>query len=249
MVAVKSTHEIELLAEAGALLASLLDELVARAIVGLTGKDLDDYARAYMKRAGAKPAFLGYGKPPYPAAICISVNDQVVHGIPSEVPFQDGDIISIDAGLVLHGLFVDAARTVGVGRVFPEHQTLMDVTKKALEIGIAHARVGNRTGDIGYAVQQYVESHGFEVVRDLVGHGVGYELHEDPQVPNFGTKGAGTLLTEGMVIAIEPMVTMHSPQVATAPDKWSIVAVSGKPAAHEEDTIAITKNGPRILTR
>lgn len=248
MVALKSPQEIELLAEAGALLGTVLDELVAMAKVGVTGNELDAYAKKRMQDAGAVPVFLGYGKPPYPAAICVSMNDQVVHGIPSDAPFREGDIVSIDAGLSLHGLIADSARTVGIGSVSAHHKKLMEVTKQALDLGIAQARIGNRTGDIGYAVQSFVESNGFEVVRDLVGHGVGYSMHEDPQVPNFGTKGAGTLLQEGMVIAIEPMVTIDSPDVVTARDNWSIIATSGKAAAHEEHTIAITKDGPRILT-
>jgi methionyl aminopeptidase len=249
MVALKTPQEIKLLAEAGALLSALLDELTSLVAVGITGKQLDDRAREILAHAGATPAFLGYGNPPYPAAICVSVNEQVVHGIPTSVPFKDGDVVSIDAGLFLHDLIVDSARTVGVGRISAEHAKLIDVTKIALQKGIDQAQVGKRTGDIGYAVQSYVEGNGFEVVRDLVGHGVGYALHEDPQVPNFGTPGAGTLLEEGMVIAIEPMVTIQSSRVHTSPDKWSIVASSGKAASHEEHTIAITKNGPRILTQ
>lgn len=248
MVSPKSPQEIELLREAGTLLGSILTTLAEKVAVGVTGKELDTLARDMMQEAGATPVFLGYGNPPYPAAICVSVNDQVVHGIPNDTPFQEGDIVSIDGGLSLNNLIVDSARTVGVGNVSSQNASLMKVTKRALEIGIAEARIGKRTGDIGYAVQSYVESNGFHVVRALVGHGVGYELHEEPQVPNFGSRGAGALLTENMVIAIEPMVTIDSPDVATSPDEWSIVAVSGKPAAHEEHTIAITKEGPRILT-
>ncbi|MEK7500264.1 MAG: type I methionyl aminopeptidase, partial [Patescibacteria group bacterium] len=248
MVAVKSPQEIELLAEAGELLGSMLSTLVGKAIVGETGKNLDTLAQDIMKKHGAIPVFLGYGNPPYPAAICVSVNDQVVHGIPNDTPFKEGDVVSIDAGLSLYGLIVDSARTVGVGSVSAQHKKLIAVTKQALELGIAQAVVGNRTGDIGHAVQVYVEDNGFEVVRALVGHGVGYELHEDPQVPNFGSRGAGTALLEGMVIAIEPMVTISSPDVVTSKDNWSIIATSGKAAAHEEHTIAITKDGPRILT-
>lgn len=249
MVSLKTPQEIELLAEAGALLGTILTTLSEKVAIGVTGKELDTIAQKMMEEAGATPVFLGYGNPPYPAAICVSVNDQVVHGIPNDIPFQAGDIVSIDGGLSLHGLIVDSARTVGVGAVSSENNSLMKVTKRALEIGIAEARVGKRTGDIGYAVQSYVESNGFQVVRALVGHGVGHELHEEPQVPNFGVRGAGTLLTEGMVIAIEPMVTIDSADVETSPDGWSIVAVSGKAAAHEEHTIAITTEGPRILTK
>ncbi len=248
MARIKTLEEIEKLAKAGALLSSILDTLTAKAVVGATGKELNALAEQMMNDAGATPVFLGYGDPAYPAAICVSVNDQVVHGIPSSTLFADGDIVSIDAGLSLDGLIVDSARTVAVGSVAPEYQRLVDVTKKALEIGISKAVIGNTTGDIGAAVQAYVEGEGFEVVRKLVGHGVGHELHEDPQVPNFGTAGTGAVLEEGMVIAIEPMVTIGNHDVTTAPDKWSIIAVSGKPAAHEEHTIAITKNGPQILT-
>lgn len=249
MVSLKSEQEIELLTEAGKLLGTILDTLVEKSGIGVTGKELDDIARQMMNEASATPVFLGYGNPPYPAAICVSVNDQVVHGIPNDTPFQDGDIVSIDGGLSLHGLIVDSARTVGVGNVSLENKRLITVTKKALALGIEQAVIGNRTGDIGYAVQSYVEREGFEVVRALVGHGVGYELHEEPQVPNFGTKGAGTLLQEGMVIAIEPMVTIDTHEVETSSDQWSIVAVSGKSAAHEEHTIVITKNGPIVLTK
>lgn len=249
MALIKSPEEIAHLQQGGALLGSILDELTSRVAVGVTGKELDAIAEKMMRDAGAMPAFLGYGEPAFPATICVSINEQVVHGIPSSALFTEGDIVSIDAGLSLHGMIVDSARTVGVGTVSPEYQRLMDVAKKALQIGIEQAVIGNTTGDIGYAVQSYVEGEGFEVVRKLVGHGVGHELHEDPQVPNFGAPGTGTLLKEGMVIAIEPMVTIGDADVVTAPDNWSIIAVSGKPAAHEEHTIAITKDGPRILTQ
>ena len=248
MISKKSPEDIKKIARAGALLGSILDGLVAMANIGVTGKDLDAYAMQEIKKAGAKPAFLGYGEPPFPGAICVSVNAEVVHGLPRDIPFADGDIVGIDAGLWLDGVVVDSARTVGIGIVSEENMHLMEVTKKALKIGIRQAVVGNTTGDIGHAIQQYVESEGLEVVRDLVGHGVGYDLHEEPQVPNFGKAGTGTRLEEGLVIAIEPMVTCISPDVITADDGWSIVALSGKPSAHEEHTIAITKKGPRILT-
>ena len=248
MISKKGPEDIEKIAKAGELLSAILDGLVAMASVGVTGKELDAYAMQEIKKAGAKPAFLGYGEPPFPGAICVSINAEVVHGLPRDIPFADGDIVGIDAGLWLDGVVVDSARTVGIGSISDENQHLIDVTKKALELGIAQAIIGNTTGDIGYAVQQYVESEDLEVVRALVGHGVGYDLHEDPQVPNFGTPGSGVKLEEGLVIAIEPMVTYTSPDVITADDGWSIVALSGKPAAHEEHTIVVTKNGPRILT-
>lgn len=248
MIRKKSRQDIEQLAVAGHVLGTILDALVAKAAVGVTGIELNTVAEDMIRSAGAQPVFKGYGEPPFPASICVSINDQVVHGIPNDTLFQEGDIVSIDAGLSLHGLIVDSARTVGIGNVVPQYQQLLRVTKQALAIGIAQAVVGNTTGDIGYAVQSYVENEGFEVVRKLVGHGVGYELHEDPQVPNFGEQGTGVTLEEGMVIAIEPMVTIGSPDVVTSDDGWSIIAVSGKSAAHEEHTVAITTNGPRILT-
>ncbi|HSX25216.1 MAG TPA: type I methionyl aminopeptidase [Candidatus Andersenbacteria bacterium] len=248
MITKKSPEDIQKLARAGHLLGTILDELVARAVVGATGKELDQYAKDAMSAAGADPAFLGYGEPPFPGTICVSINAEVVHGIPRDIPFVNGDIVGIDAGLWLDGVIVDAARTVGIGEISEENKHLMSVTKKALEIGIAQADIGNTTGDIGHAIQTYVESEKLEVVRALVGHGVGYDLHEEPQVPNFGNAGSGVKLEEGMVIAIEPMVTYISPEVITAADGWSIVALSGKPSAHEEHTVAITKDGPIILT-
>jgi methionyl aminopeptidase len=248
MISIKSSEDIETLAQAGKLLGEILDTLVQETVVGMTGSKLDAHAQEMMKKKGAIPVFLGYGNPPYPASICVSVNEQVVHGIPNDTPFQEGDVVTIDAGLSLNGLIVDSARTVGVGVLDPEHARLIDVTKRALAAGIAQAIPGNHVGDISHAVQLLVEGEGFEVVRALVGHGVGYALHEDPQVPNFGTAGKGPLLKEGMVIAIEPMVTIGSPDVETAEDGWSIIAVSGQPAAQQEHTVAITGQGPRILT-
>lgn len=248
MIRKKTQDEIEQLAISGKLLGNILDELSVHAIPGATGRQLDAIAERMITSAGALPVFKGYGDPPFPAAICISVNEQVVHGIPNDVPFQEGDVVSIDAGLSLGGMIVDAARTVGVGALSDENTQLLTVTAQGLDRGIAQAIIGNTTGDIGYAVQSFVESKGFEVVRELVGHGVGFELHEEPQVPNFGEKGKGVNLEDGMVIAIEPMVTIDIPDVETASDGWSVLAVSGKPAAHEEHTVAITKDGPRILT-
>lgn len=248
MIRKKSGDDITKLERAGKLLGQLLEKLVAMADVGVTGKELDTFAQQFIKDNGATPAFLNYGEPPFPGSICVSINAEVVHGIPKDIPFQEGDIVGIDAGLWFEGMVVDAARTVAIGQISEENKHLMDVTKKALELGIEQAVVGNTTGDIGHAVQQYVEDNGLEVVRALVGHGVGYDLHEEPQVPNFGRAGSGVKLEEGMVIAIEPMVTFVSPDVITAADGWSIVALSGKPAAHEENTIAITKGGPKIVT-
>lgn len=248
MIRKKSPKEIEQLAVAGHLLGSILDVLTTTAVMGVTGSTLNSIAEKMIADAGAEPVFKGYGEPPFPASICISINEQVVHGIPNDIPFQEGDIVSIDAGLSLNGMIVDSARTVGIGTLTQENTRLLAVSKQALVVGIAEAVPGSPVGNIGHAIQSYVESEGFEVVRKLVGHGVGYELHEEPQVPNFGLAGLGPILEEGMVIAIEPMVTIGSPDVVTSDDGWGIVAVSGKSAAHEEHTIAITKNGSLILT-
>lgn len=246
MVKLKTPEEIEKLAEGGKLLHYVLTELEALAKPGATGKQLDEHARKLIAELGARPAFLGYKG--FPATACVSVNDAVVHGLPTDKPFQEGDLVGIDVGLIYHGLYTDSARTVGVGKITPESRRLLDVTKEALRLGIAAAQVGSTTGDIGAAVQTYVEGNGFGVVRQLVGHGVGHAVHEAPSVPNFGTLGAGHTLQEGLVIAIEPMVTMGDPGVETAEDKWTVVTRAGSPAAHFEHTVAVTADGPRILT-
>lgn len=251
MIRTKKPEEIELLAEGGALLSDILDELEERVVVGAKGVEIDGYARKRMGDGGVIPSFLGYrgkGHRPYPAAVCISVNDTVVHGIPNDVPFQDGDVVGIDAGCIYKRLYVDSARTVVVGAANKEIMRLVDVTRVSLQKGIDAAHVGHTTGHIGEAIQRYVEKHGFQVVRQLVGHGVGYDVHEPPQVPNFGTAGGGEALVEGLVIAIEPMVTIGDPTVVTAPDGWSVKTRSGMPSAHVEHTIAITAAGPRVLT-
>lgn len=258
MVKLKTTQEIETLARGGALLATLLDELSNKIAVGVTGMDLDNYAREFCKEHDVIPSFLGYaarGHDPYPAAVCVSVNSVVVHGIPNTVPFKEGDLVSIDMGIIYEGLFLDSARTVAVGAVLPEVKTLMEVTKTALQRAIEAATVGNTTGDIGHAVEQYVleqaKNHGisFGIVTQLVGHGVGYGVHEEPSVPNVGPAGRGEVLKEGLVIAIEPMITIGNPFVETADDGWSIVTEDNGLAAHEEHTVAITENGSRILTK
>ena len=258
MVKLKTTQEIETLARGGALMATLHDELASRVAVGVTGIDLDTYAREFCKAHNVIPSFLGYaarGHEPYPAALCVSVNSTVVHGIPNTVPFKEGDVVSIDMGIIYEGLFLDSARTVAVGTVSSEAAALMEVTKGALDSAIAAATVGNTTGDIGYAVEQYVEEQArlrdipFGIVTQLVGHGVGYGVHEEPSVPNVGPAGRGETLREGLVIAIEPMITIGNPFVETADDGWSIITDEGGLAAHEEHTIAIGEEGPRILTK
>lgn len=251
MVKLKSKEEIEILAKGGQILHDILDVLSTKVVVGMTGKELDQDARRLIADARVTPAFLGYaakGYIPFPAALCVSVNEAVVHGLPSERSFIEGDVVKLDLGLVHEGLYLDSARTVAVGAVSDEVQTLLDVTKKSLMLGIKQAVIGNTTGHIGEAVQTYVEAYGLGVVRQLVGHGVGYAVHEDPSVPNFGKAGKGTKLQEGLVIAIEPMVTIGDPAVVTGNDGWTVLTASGKLSAHEEHTIAITADGPRILT-
>lgn len=251
MIALKSKEDIQKLAEGGAILGRILKELVEMAQPGVTGQELDAKARQLIAAAGTKPAFLGYGPPdhpPFPAALCVSINSAVVHGIPTDAPLSSGDVVGLDLGLVYKGMFLDAARTVAIGPVSAEAGRLMAVTKEALRQGIAAARVGNTLGDIGQAVQSYVEGQGFGVVRALVGHGVGYDVHEDPPVPNWGRAGKGLKIQAGLVIAIEPMVTIGDPAVAAGQDDWTIVTASGNLAAHEEHTVAVTAAGPQILT-
>lgn len=246
MVKLKTPEEIEKIAEGGKLLHHVLSELEALVIPGTTGKQIDEHARKLMAELGARPAFLGYRG--FPAAACVSVNDAVVHGLPTDKQFQEGDIVGIDVGLIYHGLYTDSARTVGVGRITPDSRKLLDVTQEALRRGIEAAQVQATTGDIGNVVQAYVEGEGYGVVRQLVGHGVGHAVHEEPSVPNFGRAGSGHKLEEGLVIAIEPMVTVGDPGVETASDNWTVVTKAGGPAAHFEHTVAITAEGPRILT-
>lgn len=251
VIRLKTTEEIETLAAGGKILAEILEDLAKRIAPGVTGQELEARARELMKQQNVAPAFLNYdsgGHTPYPAVLCISVNEGVVHGIPSEVPFAEGDLVGLDCGLIYQGLYLDSARTVPVGNISSEAQELLEVTYEALQRGIEAAQLGNTTGHIGEAVQTYVEGEGFGVVRALVGHGVGYAVHEEPKVPNFGEAGEGDELTEGLVIAIEPMVTLGDPEVTTAADGWTIVTKDGSLSAHEEHTVAITAAGPRILT-
>lgn len=252
MVRRKSKAEIETLATGGRLLGELLNRLVAEVKPGVTGIALDQLAQQWIQEAGVKPSFLGYGSgdgKPFPAALCVSVNEAVVHGLPNDELLKEGDIVGLDLGIIYNKLYLDAARTVAVGKTSDEAEQLLLVTREALRLGITAAQVGNKIGDIGWAVQEYVEAEGYGVVRQLVGHGVGYAVHEEPQVPNFGMAGKGLKLEEGLVIAIEPMVTAGNPLVSTAADGWTVVTKDRSLSAHEEDTVAITANGPRVLTR
>ncbi len=246
MIILKSKQEIAYMREAGKILAHVHEVLKDAIKPGLTTKELDELAEAEIKKHGAEAAFKGYHG--YPASICTSINEEVVHGIPGLKTLKDGDIISIDVGTIYKGYYADAAKTHPVGVVSEELQQLMEVTRQSFYEGLKYCMEGNRLSDISHAIQSYVESYGFSVVRDLVGHGIGQNMHEDPQVPNYGSPGRGPRLVEGMVLAIEPMVNMGTHLVETLQDNWTVVTADGKPSAHYEHTVAITKDGPMILT-
>ena len=246
MIIYKSPAEIDLMREAGAILGETLARLQAMAKPGITLLELDREADRFIREHDCIPGFVGYQG--YRNAICTSVNDQVVHGIPTNRKLREGDLLSLDAGLIHRGFWADAGLSVGIGQVSPEAQRLMDVTRQALDIGIDQARVGNRIGDISAAVQQHVEAAGFSVVRQFVGHGIGRDMHEDPQVPNFGIAGRGPLLKPGMVLAIEPMVNAGGPEVALLGDGWTVVTLDHSLSAYFEHSVAVTPDGPEILT-
>ena len=248
MTALKAPDEIEAIARAGRIIGALFTELPPLIRTGATTGDIDAFAEKFIRsHDGAEPAFKGlYG---FPASVCASLNHEVVHGIPS--PYRtlaEGDILTVDVGVKLDGWFSDAAVTFGVGELDDETRRLLDITQEALRRGIAQARVGNRVGDISSAVQAVAEEGGFSVVRELVGHGIGREPHEDPQVPNYGPAGRGPKLEEGLVIAIEPMLNVGVPDVRTLPDRWTVVTADRRRSAHFEHTVAVTLEGPRILT-
>jgi methionyl aminopeptidase len=247
MIIRKSAQEIEGMARAGELVAETIALLGEHVQPGITTGELDRIAEEFIRERGGVPTSKGYRG--FPAATCISPNAMVVHGIPGEHRVEEGDLISVDVGITLDGLVADSAYTFGVGEVDPEAQRLLDVGKQALEAGIEQARPANRVGDISHAVQELVEAAGFSVVRSLVGHGVGRSYHEEPQVPNFGVAGRGPLLQTGMTLAIEPMITAGGPDVFLHDDEWSISTQDGSLAVHFEHTVAITDDGPRVLTR
>jgi len=244
----KSPSEIEKMRRSGRIVRQVLEAVRQEVAPGKTTMDLERLAERKIKELGAKPAFKGYYD--YPCVLCTSVNDEIVHGIPSERKIlKKGDIVSIDCGVVLDGFYGDAAITVPVGdEVSPELQKLLEVTRESLEHGIKAAQIGNTVGDVGAAVQQVVEANGFSVVREFVGHGIGTKLHEDPQVPNYGTPGHGARLRDGMVLAIEPMVNAGRPETRVLSDKWTAVTEDGSYSAHFEHCVAVTKNGPVVLT-
>ncbi len=246
MIVLKSDAEIEKMAAAGAVVARVLNLMETEIAEGITTAQLDELAEQTVRDAGGVPTFKGYRG--FPASICASPNAMVVHGIPSSYTVVDGDILSVDVGVTLDGLVADSAWTFPVGEISERTRELLATCEKALLAGIEQAQPGNHVGDISAAVQQITEAAGFAVIRTLVGHGVGRAMHEDPQVPNFGEPGSGTELREGMTIAIEPMITAGTHEIALADDEWSISTADGSMSAHFEHTVAITTDGPRILT-
>ncbi len=247
-VELKNKDEIALMRDAGRIVSEILDALQTAVAPGITTWDLDGIAEDLIFRKGAKPAFKGYLG--FPCCLCASVNQEVIHGIPSKKKkLAEGDLIKLDFGVVYKGFYGDSARTVPVGRISDEAQRLIEATRESLHQGIAAVQVGNRIGDIGYAVQTLVEKRGFSVVRDFVGHGIGKKLHEQPQVPNFGEPGTGMKLRSGLVLAIEPMVNAGTHQVEVLDDEWTAVTLDGRLSAHFEHTVLVSEDGPEILTR
>lgn len=254
MIVIKSERELALMRQAGQIVVTLLQEIKAAIRPGVTTGQLDQKAADVLKKHEATSPFYNYpnherGKRPFPGQICTSVNEELVHGVPGKRVLKEGDIIKIDCGAVYKGWIADSAWTFAVGEIKPEAKKLLEVTEGALYASIAEARVGNRTGDMAYALQQYVESHGFNVVREYVSHGVGRRLHEDPQITNYGDPGTGSKLRAGMTIAVEPMVLVGSYKTKVLGDQWTVAAKDGKLTAHFEHTIAITDGQPEILTK
>ncbi|MEA2474955.1 MAG: methionyl aminopeptidase [Thermoleophilaceae bacterium] len=246
MIIRKSAEELEKIAAAGQVLARTLTMLKNKARPGVTTGELDEAAERFIRSQGGEPAFLGYRG--FPGSICASPNSMVVHGIPGSYELGRGDILSIDVGVILDGWVADAAITVPIGNVAPVAKQLLTTTRAALFAGVEQCRSGNRLGDISHAIQERVEADGFGVIRALVGHGIGRDMHEDPQIPNFGSPGSGPLLADGMVLAIEPMVNVGAPPIRVGDDNWSVYSQDGSLAAHFEHTVAITPEGPRIMT-
>lgn len=247
MIICKSPAEIEKLRRAGRLVRELLQEIAGRVRPGASTLEYERYAERRLAQLGARPAFKGYRS--YPCCLCTSVNDQIVHGIPSERRLKEGDILSLDLGVVLDGYYGDSAITVPVGKTSEEIQKLLRVTEEALELAIDKTRLGNHLGDVSATVQQHVEKNGYSVVREFVGHGIGRELHEGPQIPNYGQPGHGPVLKEGMVLALEPMVNSGGAALRVLDDHWTAVTADGGLSAHFEHMVAVTRNGPDVLTR
>lgn len=247
MIELKNATQLEHMRKAGKITWETLELMRESVRPGITTQELDQIAEGYIRKCGAVPTFKGYGD--FPASICASVNEQVVHGIPGLRVLQSGDIISIDCGATYEGYVGDAAITLAVGEISDELQKLLRVTEESLMLGIQQAVKGNRLYDISHAIQTHVEAHGFSVVRDYVGHGIGRAMHEEPQIPNYGKPGRGPRLDIGMCLAIEPMVNLGTYEVKSLRDHWTVVTKDGKASAHFEHTVAITENGPEIMTR
>lgn len=246
MIITKTAEEIALMRESALIVSKTLGMLAKEIKPGVTTLYLDKLAETFIRDHGAVPGFLGLYD--FPNTLCMSPNEQIVHGIPNDTPLQDGDIISIDCGAIKNGFYGDHAYTFEVGNVAGHTKKLLKITKESLYVGIREFRVGNRIGDIGYAIQQYCERHGYGVVRELVGHGLGAEMHESPEVPNYGRRGHGKKITEGMVIAIEPMINMGTKKIKQLPDGWTILTGDGKPSAHFEHDVAIVNGMPELLS-
>jgi methionyl aminopeptidase len=246
-IPVKSTNEVDILRKAGKILSSIVVQLQSSLTSGMSTKDIDLKAEELIRKNKVSSAFKGYRG--FPGVACISVNEEVVHGIPGKRLVKDGDIVSLDIGIIYEGYYSDMAVTVAVGDVSTEVRRLLNVTQSSLSRAIEQARAGNRLSDISYAVQSFVEMHGFSVVRDFVGHGIGKRLHEDPEIPNYGRAGQGRVLAEGMVFAIEPMVNMGTHRTKVLSDGWTVVTEDGKPSAHFEHSVVITDRGPEVLTK
>jgi methionyl aminopeptidase len=247
MIVRKGRAELEKMRQANLIVADVLKQVSAVVRPGVSTKEIDTIAEEQILRAGGRPAFKGYKG--YPASVCTSINEEIVHGIPREDRvLREGDILAVDVGVFFQGFYGDSARTFPVGEISAELQRLLDVTRRSLYIGIEMARVGNRVSDISAVIQEHVESNGFSVVREFVGHGIGRALHEEPQVPNFGRPGRGARLAEGMVLAIEPMVNSRGPEVKVLADQWTAVTADGGYSAHFEHSVAVTDNGPWILS-
>jgi methionyl aminopeptidase len=246
MITLKNQEQIERMRQAGALLYKVLEALKARIAPGVTTRELDELAEAMIRDAGAIPSFKGYEG--FPASICASPDDHVVHGIPNDKPLREGQLISVDCGVILNGWQSDSAFTAPVGEIPKEARNLIRVTQECFYIGIEQAREGKRLGDVGHAIQSHAEAHGYGVIRDLCGHGIGREMHEDPSVPNYGVKGRGIRLRAGMTLAIEPMIAMGSWRVYRAEDGWAVITADHSPCAHYEHTILVTDGAPEILS-
>ena len=247
MINIRSEIEVKKMKKAAEVVRDLLFDIESMIKPGITTLELDKYAENYIIEKGAVPGFKGlYG---FPATICVSINDEVVHGIPSNRKLNNGDIIGIDVGSIVEGYYGDHAKTFPVGSISKDIEKLIHITKECLIKGINEATPGNRIGDIGYAIQNHAESNGYSVVKELVGHGIGEKLHEDPQIPNYGSKNTGALIQEGMCFAIEPMINFGTESIYTKSDNWTVCTKDGQPSAHFEHTITITKDGAQILTQ